>query len=144
MSDVTLLRTLTRKSIIGYARYRDLTVQNILDIRGFAGLNWLTWTYYRSSKISFTDDILIEIGITKKMKIDKPGKVADGDWALLNKAMDNRVNKLQEGKTEKELMDAVSHFRGVERRYKKGAMIRQEKSSKQTKGQAQRFNQGLR
>ena len=33
MSDVVLLRTLTRKSIIGFGQYNDLTIQNLLDTR---------------------------------------------------------------------------------------------------------------
>ena len=47
------------------------------------------WTYYRQSKLSFIPDILLEIGITPSLTIDKPGKVDHEDFLeikhLINK-----------------------------------------------------------
>ena len=71
--DVTLLRTLTRKSLLKFGQYQDMMVGNVIKI-GQAEIEYLVWIYYNSSKINFTDDILLELKITDEFKIDKPGK----------------------------------------------------------------------
>jgi hypothetical protein len=71
--DMILKRTLTRKSILGfgYSDVRDLSVQMILDLKKeYILIN----AYFNLGKINFTDDILNELGISEKWRIDKPGK----------------------------------------------------------------------
>jgi len=73
-----LLRTMTRKSIIGfgYAGNRDLSVQMMLDI---GRRKQLISSYFGLEKINYTVDILEEIGIYPNFVIDKPGKVKNID-----------------------------------------------------------------
>jgi hypothetical protein len=68
MSDVVLLRTLTRKSIIGFGNYKDITVQNILDLRQHKVLLEI---YYFFRNIDFMPDILQELFIIGERVVDK-------------------------------------------------------------------------
>lgn len=69
--DVIKLRIMTEKSIIGFGKFTDLTVQNLIDMRRTPELRWI---YYNCSMLSFKDNILDFLGITDEFKIDKPGK----------------------------------------------------------------------
>lgn len=71
MADVTLLRTLTRKSKLKYGKGFDQTVSEML-IRDKMRL---ASDYFHLSAITFTDDVLDEIGIPAEMRIPKPGKM---------------------------------------------------------------------
>jgi len=68
MSDVVLLRTLSRKSIIGFGHFNDLTVQNLLDTRKERELLKI---YYLFRNIDFLPDIKEELCITGERVIDK-------------------------------------------------------------------------
>ena len=68
MSDVVLLRTLTRKSIIGFSTFKDLTVQNLLDTRQHKKLLEI---YYFFRNIDFMPDILEELCIIGERVVDK-------------------------------------------------------------------------
>lgn len=69
MSGAITLRKLTRLSSMKFGQYKDLRVQELLDLKRY---RYLRWCYYCCSGITFTEDILEEIGIIKF--IDKPGK----------------------------------------------------------------------
>lgn len=86
-----LKRVLTRKSILGfgYAEYRDLSVQMILDLEK---ANILITSYFRLDKIDFTEDILDELGITSEWRIVKPSK----DYELCNSFLKNRASNLSD------------------------------------------------
>lgn len=71
MSDVVLLRKLTEKSTLKFGMYGDVPIYNLLDLKKYS---YLRWVYYNSSNITFLNNILEEIGITKEYYIDKPGK----------------------------------------------------------------------
>lgn len=68
MSSINL-RTLTRKSKIGFGKHRHKTVQFMLDDGKHTELASM---YYKLSKISFMPDILDEIGIAEENRINKP------------------------------------------------------------------------
>lgn len=80
MSDVTLLRTLTRKSTLKFGQHYDLTVQNVLDSQHSKGKSLLRYYYFNSDRISFIDDLLDEICIPPEFRIAKPGKVTPEQW----------------------------------------------------------------
>jgi hypothetical protein len=65
MSSV-LLRTLTRKSIIGFGNYRDLTVQNLIDL---FKQKELLGIYYTCRNIDFCQDLKDELFITAEREI---------------------------------------------------------------------------
>lgn len=67
----TLLRTLTLKSVLKFGKDYDKTVNDLL---AFKENSKLAWYYFNCSNISFTEDVLIEIGIGKEFRIEKPGK----------------------------------------------------------------------
>lgn len=77
--DVVLLRTLAMKSVLRYGKYHDLTVEEVIRYKGIKGFKFLTWAYYRSSNISFNQEILDILGITKENEITKPGKCTSAE-----------------------------------------------------------------
>jgi hypothetical protein len=68
--DVTLLRTLTKKSIIWFGQYGGMSVEQIIHIQKS---NYLRWLYYNASKVNFVDEILEELRIYPSWRIPKPG-----------------------------------------------------------------------
>ena len=68
---VLLLRTLTRKSIIGFGYFRDLTIQNLLDMCMHRELLSI---YYNMRNIDFAQDIKDELCIYGDREINKKDK----------------------------------------------------------------------
>lgn len=75
--DCVLLRKLTLKSTLKFGKYYDLSVNDVINSKGYSGLDYLTWVYYSSDMIDFFDDILDVLGILEENKISKPGKVTE-------------------------------------------------------------------
>ena len=71
MGQATLLRTLTVKSTMGFGIYKELKVGEVINLNK---KQYLRWCYYNLSNITFTEDILIQLGITEEYRIEKPGK----------------------------------------------------------------------
>lgn len=108
MSDVTLLRKLTRKSILGFGKHKDLTVQNLIDLDK---KSYLRWVYYNCSKIDFMEDILKEIFKQDFVRLNKPDKNPELYEAYLKKWMEkteedmpNFVIQKLKAKTEKKYL----------------------------------------
>lgn len=93
MSDVTLLRTLTRKSILKFGKYSDLQVQNLLDLQRY---KYLRWVYFNCSNISFMNDILDEIKIPLNFRIVKPSKNPDLNLELQEVIFENLSDDYKE------------------------------------------------
>jgi hypothetical protein len=74
--DVLRLRTLTRKSIMPYFGPKPNYAQDTIARMLKCNPHKLICIYFTKSKISFTEDILQELGI--KERIQKPGK----DWDI--------------------------------------------------------------
>jgi hypothetical protein len=71
MSDVVLLRKLSRKSTMKFGQYEELTVQDIINLTKH---KYLRWVYFNCSNIDFMDDVLDEIRIPENFRIKKPIK----------------------------------------------------------------------
>ena len=91
MSDVVLLRTLTLKSYLGFGKWPDLSIRNILDCKGIAANKYLVWLYYRASRISFNEEILKRLGIYDKIKINKPGKISEKELLKKFQRFDKKI-----------------------------------------------------
>lgn len=81
------LRKLTRKSLIGFGQYKDLTVQQLLDLKYYS---YLRWCYFCNSHINFFEDILEELSIIGDYVIDKPSTNPD----LLAKLKEEKYLKM--------------------------------------------------
>lgn len=68
----TLLRTLTEKSTLGFGKFHDMRIGNLLKLK--AGKIYLIWVYFNCSNITFIPEILEAIKIQEKDVIKKPGK----------------------------------------------------------------------
>lgn len=62
------LRTLTRKSIVPYGRYKGMRVEELLNYKKME----VGFLYYNVQWISFTDDVLEEACIFESRRIEKP------------------------------------------------------------------------
>lgn len=78
---IPTLRTLTRKSKLGFGKYKDLTVQKILDMNMPLVL---ISPYYNLTSINYTDDILNELKITNEYRIKKPSSNKKQYYRFLN------------------------------------------------------------
>lgn len=72
-----LLRTMTRKSIIGFGNYKDLTIQNLMDLQKH---DELLSIYYSLEKIDFDADVKKELFLDEFRQIQKPGKDKQAYW----------------------------------------------------------------
>lgn len=82
------MRKLARKSRLGFG-YQDIKHITIQDILIMNKHKELIKIYFGLDKITFMDDILDELGIDEKMRIEKPGKIRDLEkrYILVNKAL---------------------------------------------------------
>tara|TARA_R100001463_G_scaffold106123_2_gene160703 strand:- start:9 stop:356 length:348 start_codon:yes stop_codon:yes gene_type:complete len=71
---VVLLRTLTRKSKLGFGKHKNMTVQQFLDENKPIKL---ISPYYKLTTINFTEDILDELNISPEWRVNKPGSNED-------------------------------------------------------------------
>ena len=96
-SKTILLRTLTRKSKLGFGKLRDVTIQEMLDDRLFYGKLSLISPYYKLTTINYTDDILEELGITAKYRIEKPSANKDMYYRFLKENGYKRKLRTRDG-----------------------------------------------
>jgi len=78
---IPTLRTMTRKSTLGFGKMKDLTVQRILDLRKPLVL---ISSYYKLTSVNYTEDILNELKITKEYRIQKPSANKEMYYKFLN------------------------------------------------------------
>ena len=69
MSYSVNLRKMSLKSTIGFGKYADMIVGNVIKVEP----TYLAWLYFNKAKISFLDEILTELKIEGEFIIDKPG-----------------------------------------------------------------------
>jgi hypothetical protein len=68
--DIILLRKLSYKSVIGFGKHAEMTVQQLIDLNH---TYYLIWLYFNVAGISFIDEILNDLFWDDKWKIEKPG-----------------------------------------------------------------------
>jgi hypothetical protein len=78
---IPTLRILTRKSKLGFGKYGDYTVQELLNLRMYLVL---ISPYYKLTSINYIEDVLIELKITEKYRIEKPSSNKEAYYIFLN------------------------------------------------------------
>lgn len=137
MTQAILLRTLARKSVLDFGKYKDRSVQQVIDLKN---VRMLRWYYYNCSMISFLPDILDEIGITEEWRINKPGKdpekgkkldnIKDSKSIAFKKSVYEKGDLVQLGKIVKQkakqrkraVFKEIAFDRDDNRRFSKGNM----------------------
>lgn len=89
--DIIRLRVLTRKSKIGWGKYANNTVGELIESKQF---NELLWLYYHIQWLTYTDELLDELKIFKEFRIEKPGV----NHEMHQKRIVNFLNFVTEGK----------------------------------------------
>lgn len=78
---IPILRTMTRKSKLNFGKYKDKTVQQMLDLKHNVEL---ISAYYKLTSINYTQDILDELNIVDGYIIDKPSSNKEMYYRFLN------------------------------------------------------------
>lgn len=87
--DVLRLRTMARKSTFHFGKFRDISVQQVIN----SDRTWyLVAVYYNMGNMSYQDDILDELGICGELKIEKPGSNPDVFDAWKVNRVDDRTD----------------------------------------------------
>jgi hypothetical protein len=87
---IATLRTLTKKSKLGFGKHKDCTVQDLLDRRKHVDL---IGCYYKLTSINFTEDVLLELKIKFEERISKPGVDLDVYRTVLDRYPKRFKNK---------------------------------------------------
>ena len=87
-----LLRKLTRKSTLNFGKFKDYTVEHLFGMKKQIEL---TSIYFKLSTITFTDDILNELGIDEEYRIEKPSKNVElyKDFMMMKYGKKQKPNK---------------------------------------------------
>lgn len=126
-NSVARYRICTEKSVLGFGKYADLTVGDILKVDE----EYIVWAYATLPKISFHKSILERLGIRQ---IEKPGT----DFRVLYAWRDDRSAQF----TEEQKMHGA-YIKKIGRRKEAYARLMQAKRATTfTKGQLQAINHG--
>ena len=124
--DSITLRKLTLKSTLKFGRFSEWTVEKAIELKGRRAINYLRWAYFNNSKISFTDEVLLNtLKINASDFISKPGVLKNNSY-IKEKYYPSK-DKIPFMKEEGILV--------------KGSAIRRDKIAF-SKGKLQRMNQG--
>lgn len=74
-------RILTRKSLLKFGKWKDYTVQELLNL---GKKEQLISAYFKLTSIDFKENILIELGITESFRIEKPNSNKELFYEFLN------------------------------------------------------------
>jgi len=135
MSDVTLLRKLTRKSVLKFGQYSDLSVQEMINLKKH---KYLRWVYFNCSNIDFMEDVLDEIKIHLDFRIPKPSKKPELHFELNKFIFDSCSEEFQQiilkktKKIAKKTVKAISicKIKQHEGNYKKDYLRRKNQGNK--------------
>ena len=95
-----LLRTLTRKSKLGFGKHKNTTVQDLFDRKK---LLELISPYYKLTTINYAEDILDELEISPEWRIEKPGSDKELYYKFLEQSsLEKRPRKFSADKLKKQ------------------------------------------
>jgi len=128
------LRTLTEKSVLGFGKYAEMKVGEVLKVQ--AGPSYLIWVYFNCSMVSFCDDLLKYLKIDEDARIEKPGIDEEKYYQFIKEFTDIGKRGLISDKI-------ISDIRRKRLRAK-GKARRVRDSIRFSKKSMQRYNQGHR
>ena len=111
---------MTEKSKLGYGKFADYTVNDLLHCFGWKGKQYLRWSYFNLSNISFMDNILDELKIPEDMRIAKPGVDKEAWERLRERLARNGFEEKYGEMTEQQRMIALV---GRKRRKQNGRLM---------------------
>lgn len=122
-----LYRIMTEKSVIGFGKYADMRVGDILKVDP----SYIAWAYYTCSMVSFKTEILESLGCEP---IQKPGTSEE--------ALKRWYRKGLEGLTEEEIREKFFHFRMAGKKVARARLADANDATHFTKRQLQAANHG--
>ena len=129
ISECTLLRKLSFKSVMKFGKFADMSVQQVIDSKN---KSYLRWVYYNSSMIDFLPEVLDVLGIIPAERISKPGE----DKAHWNEIAKRAKESISKDRLSKHIINKCGLARS------KGRLISFEKSNKVTRQGLAWKNQG--
>ena len=123
------LRTLTEKSTLGFGKYSDLKVGDLIVSKKHG---YLIWVYYNCSMIDYNDEVLQLLHIDEEWQIDKPGIEPGKDQELLKYYLDGLAGRYK--------FKLVSHNKRVKKAIQRERCYRYR--NVETKASLQGKNQG--
>lgn len=115
--DAILLRKMARKSVFNFGKHELKSVEQVMVLEP----EYIGFIYYHKRQISFTDDILEEMGITGKLTIKKPNDTIDenlfADWK-------RHYRKLDAKRAEENCDSSLESWIANEKRYRTGVKNR--------------------
>jgi hypothetical protein len=92
---IPLKRVLTYKSKLGFGKWKDYTVQELFNLNK---KDILISPYFRLSSITYTEEILIELGITNEFRIEKPSIDKDMHFKFISETTGFKVRSKEKMK----------------------------------------------
>lgn len=128
---VVRYRICTEKSILGFGKYADLRVGDIMKVDD----KYIPWVYFNKAGISFHADILERYGLPP---IEKPGADPDAFY----KWDRERWNAVKETLTEEQRMHAAMNRKRGKQAAAVARLVRAEKAARYSKAELQAINHG--
>jgi len=126
-NSVPLYRILTEKSRIGFGKYADMTVKDVMCI----DLQYIVWLYACKKEISLCKELKEKLGLPD---IEKPGSN--------EKVLYEWKSRQSEGYTEDQCMHGLYKIARLKKKRAIGRLIRAERETSFTKGQLKAINHG--
>ena len=113
---IPTLRTMTKKSKLNFGKYRDKTIQQMLDLNRKIEL---ISAYYKLTSINYTEDILSELNIVGDYVIEKPSSDRDMYYKFLNENGYKKRLRSRDG-ADRMKRESKRWSRGMLQRYNQG------------------------
>ena len=128
-STAITLRVLTNKSKLGFGKYQDMTIADILKINK----EYVIWVYYNVSGISFNEELLSQLEINPR--IEKPGVDKNAFFKCKRQYSMAHYSKEQR-------MHYGACKKAIAKRHKKAVLCKAIQAEHYSKGQLQAMNLG--
>lgn len=121
--DVPLLRKMTEKSVLGFGKFADCRVGDVIKLNH---TRYLRWCYFNLAKISFVDEVMTKIKLLPEFQIEKPGtnpekgKELDEYYDMMRSPTDNLFRNNHSRRKKK--AQHLQRFKRDKIFYSKGAM----------------------
>ena len=106
MESIPLLKKLSKKSVFSFGKYKGCYVGQVIDL----DKTYIGYVYYNINGLSFTDDILDELGIKDNLVISKPSVDADKFRLFTSQMIHNDIQAYKDKYGDTKENDCKAYF----------------------------------